>query len=89
MGVRTDAGNVATYRRWAPVYDAVLGRLFAGARRRAIALLNLQQGERVVLPGVGTGLDLPLLSAGVSAVGRRPQSGHARPRAVAAAVARP
>lgn len=27
------------------------------------------RGERVVLPGVGTGLDLPLLPAGVSAVG--------------------
>ena len=69
MGVRTDADNVATYRRWAPVYDAVLGRPFAASRRRAVALLNLQEGERVVLPGVGTGLDLPLLPAGVSAVG--------------------
>ena len=69
MGTRTDAGNVATYRRWAPVYDAALGRLFAPSRRRALALLDLHPGDRVVLPGVGTGLDLPLLPPAVSAVG--------------------
>lgn len=34
-----------------------------------MALLNLQPGERVLLPGVGTGSDLPLLPRGVAAVG--------------------
>lgn len=32
-------------------------------------MLQLRPGERVLLPGVGTGLDLPLLPAGVEAVG--------------------
>jgi SAM-dependent methyltransferase len=51
------------------VYDRALGRLFAPSRRRALALLDLHPGDTVVLPGVGTGLDLPLLPSGVSAVG--------------------
>ena len=51
------------------MYDVVLGRLFAASRRRAVALLDLQPGDIVALPGVGTGLDLSLLPVGVSAVG--------------------
>ena len=51
------------------MYDVVLGRLFAASRRRAVALLDLQPGDMVALPGVGTGLDLSLLPVGVSAVG--------------------
>ena len=43
---------------------------FAGkARRHAIELLNLRVGESVLLSGVGTGLDLPYLQAGVRATG--------------------
>ncbi len=57
--------NLAIYRRWAPVYDWVMRPLYGGARRRAIALLALQPGEEVLIPGVGTGLDLPLLPPGV------------------------
>ena len=34
-----------------------------------MTLLNLQRGERVLLVGVGTGADLPLLPAGVTATG--------------------
>lgn len=57
------------YRRWAPVYDKLFARLSAASRQRALDLLDLRAGERVVLPGVGTGLDLPLLPRGVSAAG--------------------
>jgi phosphatidylethanolamine/phosphatidyl-N-methylethanolamine N-methyltransferase len=66
---RTAAGNLAVYRRWAPVYDKLFGRPSAASRRRTLELLGLRPGERVVLPGVGTGLDLPLLPHGVSAAG--------------------
>ena len=61
--------NQTIYRLWAPVYDRVMGPFAGKARRHAIELLNLQPGERVLLSGVGTGLDLPHLSAGVKAVG--------------------
>lgn len=65
----TNRRNLFTYRLWAPVYDASVDRLFAPGRRRAMQLLDLQRGERVLIPGVGTGADLPLLPAGVDATG--------------------
>ena len=61
--------NRRVYRAWAPVYDPLLERFFRPGRRTAATLLALQPGERVLLPGVGTGLDLPYLPARVDAVG--------------------
>jgi ubiquinone/menaquinone biosynthesis C-methylase UbiE len=54
---------------YAPVYDRIFGTIYARARRRAVELLALQRGERLFIPGVGTGLDLPLLPAGVEVTG--------------------
>ncbi|HEX2998523.1 MAG TPA: methyltransferase domain-containing protein [Anaerolineales bacterium] len=65
----TNDRNVRIYRRWAPIYDKSVDRLFRPGRRRAIQLLDLKPGERVLIPGVGTGADLPLLPAGVEATG--------------------
>jgi phosphatidylethanolamine/phosphatidyl-N-methylethanolamine N-methyltransferase len=53
--------NQSIYRWYAPVYDLLFGCILAGARRRAVRLLELQPGERLLVPGAGTGLDLPLL----------------------------
>lgn len=57
--------NLTIYRRWAPVYDFFMRPLMDTARRRAIDRLQLQAGERVLISGVGTGLDLPFMPAGV------------------------
>ena len=57
--------NKAIYRLYAPLYDFIFQPVLAAGRKRAIQLLNLQSGERVIIPGVGTGLDLPLLPLGV------------------------
>src|SRR5512137_204275 len=65
----TNRWNQFIYRLWAPVYDATVGHFFLPGRERAMELLNLQPGERVLLVGVGTGADLPLLPAGVTATG--------------------
>ncbi len=65
----TNRWNRLIYRFWAPLYDAAFGHFFLAGRRRAIAALNLQAGERVLLVGVGTGADLPLLPPGVQVVG--------------------
>ncbi len=64
-----DERNQTIYKWWAPIYDKVMGPFAGKARRRAIELLKLQPGDAVLLSGVGTGLDLPQLPAGVKAVG--------------------
>jgi ubiquinone/menaquinone biosynthesis C-methylase UbiE len=61
--------NRFIYRLWAPVYDSTVDRLFRPGRRRALELLDLQAEERALLPGIGTGADLPFLPGGVDATG--------------------
>ena len=61
--------NLKIYRRWAGVYDAWMPLLYDRARRRAIETLNLQVGERLLIPGIGTGLDIPHLPTDISVVG--------------------
>jgi len=65
----TNRWNRFIYRLWAPVYDATVGQFFLPGRKRAMELLSLQTGEHVLLVGVGTGADLPLLPQGVEAMG--------------------
>jgi len=61
--------NLRIYRAWAPVYDLVMGPFSGHARQQAIKLLNLRPGEQLLIPGIGTGMDLPLIPPGVSVVG--------------------
>ena len=65
----TNRWNQIIYRLWAPVYDSTVNQFFMPGRKRALQLLNLQPGERVLIVGVGTGADLPLLPAGVDVTG--------------------
>jgi len=65
----TNGGNKIIYRLWAPLYDAVVGGFFLPGRKRSLEVLDLQPGERVLLIGIGTGADLPLLPEGVEAIG--------------------
>lgn len=54
------------YTVYAPFYDGVVR--MHGARRDAISALGLSEGDRVIIPGAGTGADLRHLPAGVEAV---------------------
>jgi phosphatidylethanolamine/phosphatidyl-N-methylethanolamine N-methyltransferase len=65
----TNHWNRFIYRLWAPVYDSTVNHFFMPGRKRALELLNLQPGEKVLLIGVGTGANLPFLPAGVDASG--------------------
>ena len=65
----TNRWNRFIYRLWAPVYDATVGHFFLPGRMRAIELLDPQPDERLLLVGVGTGADLPLLPQGVQVIG--------------------
>jgi SAM-dependent methyltransferase len=59
--------NRFRYTVWAPVYDALVGAAgFSVARRRSIERLELREGDRVLLVGAGTGLDLDFLPPGVA-----------------------
>ena len=61
--------NQIIYRLWAPIYDSTVNLIFLPGRKRALQLLDLQRGEKVLLVGVGTGADLLLLPADVDATG--------------------
>ncbi len=65
----TNRWNQIIYRLWAPIYDPTVNRIFMQGRRRAMQILDLKKGERVLIPGIGTGADLPLLPAGVEVTG--------------------
>src|SRR5512140_2754713 len=65
----TNLHNLAAYRFWAPIYDATVNHIFLPGRKRALAVLALQAGEKVLIAGVGTGADFPFLPAGVEATG--------------------
>jgi ubiquinone/menaquinone biosynthesis C-methylase UbiE len=62
-----NAWRRARYSLYAAFYD--LGPGFREERRRAIELLRLLPGERVLVVGVGTGADLPLLPPEVRVLG--------------------
>jgi ubiquinone/menaquinone biosynthesis C-methylase UbiE len=51
------------YTLYAPFYDLLPG--FTRERARSLELLGLRPGERVLVVGVGTGADLPLLPGDV------------------------
>ena len=50
-----------SYSLIAPLYDVVIERPMRAARRQSLAALPTGQSRRVLISGVGTGLDLPLL----------------------------
>jgi ubiquinone/menaquinone biosynthesis C-methylase UbiE len=82
--VRLDSNrsNQRRYSFWAPVYDAMIGVL-AGARRESLRRLDPRPGERVLIVGAGTGLDLPHVPRGCYVLATdltRAMLARARPR---------
>lgn len=59
----------ATYTLLAPFYDLVVGPAFRAARRASLAALPREGHRTVLVNGVGTGLDLPLLPSNHRYVG--------------------
>ena len=50
-----------SYTLIAPVYDAIIRQPLAGARRRSLAALPVDRSCRILIAGIGTGLDLSYL----------------------------
>jgi ubiquinone/menaquinone biosynthesis C-methylase UbiE len=69
----TNSWNRTRYTLWAPFYN-LLVRGFHNRRQRALELLNLQPGEKVLLVGAGTGLDLDVVlpQAAITAIDLTP-----------------
>lgn len=61
--------NQSVYPIYAPIYDRLLGTVMKKARQRSVDLLSLQPGDYLLIPGIGTGLDLANISAGVQVTG--------------------
>lgn len=57
------------YSRWSHFYDVVFGPAFRAARRRAIGMLELRPGDRVLEVGVGTGLSFPFFPSDCRVIG--------------------
>lgn len=57
--------NQAVYQLYAPIYDWLFGAIMQKARRHSIELLHLQLGDNLLIPGIGTGLDLPFIPSGI------------------------
>lgn len=74
MPINTNRWNRIRYGWTTPLYDAIV-RPIASGRRRAIELLAPRGGERILIVGCGTGLDLELLphDAIITAVDLTPQ----------------
>ncbi|KOR90251.1 class I SAM-dependent methyltransferase [Paenibacillus solani] len=62
--------NVRKYKVLSPVYDLLMGnRMFRNARTKAFSLVDIKPNQQVLLVGVGTGEDLPLLPKHIEIVG--------------------
>lgn len=58
-----------SYRLWAPIYDPLIGGRFHESRRRSLAALGDVDGQSILIDGIGTGLDIPLLPKGANYIG--------------------
>lgn len=58
-----------SYRLLAPVYDPLVASASEAMRSKSLARLGDVTGQRILLPGIGTGLDLPHLPVGADYVG--------------------
>ncbi|MFA5190525.1 MAG: methyltransferase domain-containing protein [Verrucomicrobiia bacterium] len=63
MSALANFWNRVRYSSWAPFYDLIAHHT-RSMRCRSLAQLNLEPGERVLIVGAGTGLDLDLIATG-------------------------
>ena len=61
--------NIKVYERIGGLYDVTLGFWSREVRRQAAGALDLRENERLLIVGVGTGMELGYLSAGLRGVG--------------------
>jgi len=60
MTINTNRWNIIRYTLYSPGYDLIAG-YFNESRRKSIESLNIKAGDKVLIIGAGTGLDLEFL----------------------------
>jgi ubiquinone/menaquinone biosynthesis C-methylase UbiE len=60
MKINTNAWNKFRYTLYTPGYD-LIARIFEKSRKRSIDSLEIKNGDKVLIIGAGTGLDLEFL----------------------------
>ena len=60
MKINTNTWNIIRYTIYTPFYD-LIGRVLTKSRRKSIEMLNIQPGDKVLIVGAGTGLDLEII----------------------------
>ena len=72
----TNTWQRINYTLWAPLYDHFVRKVFGARRRRSLELLEVQSGQRLLIVGAGTGLDLeylpPALNLSITAIDLTP-----------------
>lgn len=53
--------NQSLYHHFARWYDDLFEGFFSKGRAQTVSVLNIQPGEKLLISGIGTGLDIPLL----------------------------
>lgn len=53
--------NQSLYHHFARWYDTLFEAFFSKGRAQTVSVLNVQPGENLLVSGIGTGLDIPLL----------------------------
>lgn len=63
MKINTNTWNRIRYTLYAPGYD-LAGKIFDSSRKKAISKLGIKEGDKVLIVGAGTGLDLEFMPSG-------------------------
>lgn len=61
--MNNNSWNKIRYTLYTPIYDSIAG-IFKASRKKSIDALNIKEGEKILIVGAGTGLDLEFLPKG-------------------------
>lgn len=67
MKINTNKWNRIRYTFYSPIYD-VMVRVLEASRKRSIELLSVKPGDKILIVGAGTGLDLKFLPSNCTIV---------------------
>lgn len=61
--MNNNSWNKIRYTLYTPIYDSIAG-IFKASRKKSIDALNIKVGDKILIVGAGTGLDLEFLPKG-------------------------